>query len=240
LAVTEYRDIGYLPEALLNMVAMVGWNPGTEQELFIKDELIKIFELSKVQKSPAIFNDEKLNWFNREYIKKLSMQEFWTLGHVFLPMWIENIPPTHEMLKKIEHLFRDRIDKFSDIGLLLSTDDATDRGAAEFDYFFKEPIVDHKMLVWKTLKDDAEGLQKTKDYLRKALELLQTISDEDWNIDSIKNTLTPYAEQEGKGNVLWPLRVSLSGKEKSPDPFELAGILGKEVTLARIQAVQHL
>lgn len=70
LAMTEYRDQGYLPEAILNMVSMVGWNSGTEQELFSKEELIKEFDLAKVQKSPAIFNQEKLNWINKEYIKK--------------------------------------------------------------------------------------------------------------------------------------------------------------------------
>jgi len=152
-------------------------------------------------------------------------------------MWIENIPPTHEMLKKIEHLIRDRIEKFSDVKGLLSTDDADDRGSAEFDYFFQEPVIDQQMMVWKALKENPEGLQKTKDYLRKVSELLQSIPDEAWNYDGIRNTLTEYADQEGKGNVLWPLRVALSGKEKSPDPFELASILGKEATLARVRNV---
>ncbi|MDB5188551.1 MAG: glutamyl-tRNA synthetase, glutamyl-tRNA synthetase [Candidatus Nomurabacteria bacterium] len=220
LAVTEYRDLGYLPEALLNMVAMVGWNPGTEQELFSKEELITAFELSKVQKSPAIFNAEKLNWFNREYIKKLSSEMFWQHALSFVPNEYHN----NDMLKKLEQLLRDRIEKFSDISELFAV--------GEFDYFFNNPTIDEKMLVWKTLKDDPEGLQKTKIYLKHAGELLESLTD--WNYENVKNTLTPYAEQEGKGNVLWPLRVALSGKEKSPDPFELAGILGKEITLARI------
>lgn len=228
LAVTEYRDLGFLPEALLNMVAMVGWNPGTEQELFTKDELVKTFELSKVQKSPAIFNLEKLDWFNREYIKKLNQKEFLAHAHVWLPSWIGDISSSEEVLKKIEHLIRDRIEKFSDIKTLFD--------AGEFDYFFKEPIIDTEILVWKTLKSDAEGLEKTQNYLRHVMLALEVLADEAWNYDGIKNALIEYADQEGKGNVLWPMRVALSGREKSPDPFELASILGKEITFARIRA----
>jgi glutamyl-tRNA synthetase len=219
LALTEYRELGFLPEALLNMVAMVGWNPGTEQELFTKEELIKIFELSKVQKSPAVFNPEKLNWFNREYIKKLNQKEFWDHSRTWLPIDIESIPSADEMLKKIEHLIRDRIEKFSDIKTLFD--------AGEFNYFFKEPSVDAEMLVWKTLKGDSDGLEKTKNYLNHIMLALEALTDEAWNYDGIKNAVIEYADQEGKGNVLWPLRVALSGKEKSPDPFELASILGK-------------
>lgn len=226
LALTEYRDLGYLPEAILNMVAMVGWNPGTEQELFSKDELIEAFDLAKVQKSPAVFNPEKLDWFNREYIKKLDMHDFWTHAHAWLPEreWLKDDEPTREILKKIEHLLRDRISKFSDIKALFE--------AGEFDYFFTEPTVSDEMLRWK---DDT--LENAKKHLAKVKELLGAIPEEKWNYDSIKTALMPYAETEGKGNVLWPLRVALSGREKSPDPFELASILGKEKVLSRIAAV---
>lgn len=219
LAVTEYRDLGYLPDALLNMVAMVGWNPGTEQELFSRGELVQAFDLSKVQKSPAVFNQEKLDWFNREYIKQLSSEAFWEHALPFVP--------NHEKLENIEQLIRDRIEKFSDIATLLE--------AGEFDYFFNDPEIDEKMLVWKTLKEDPEGLQKTKAYLKRAKELLEGVSDEQWNYEGIKAALIEYADQEGKGNVLWPLRVALSGKEKSPDPFELASLLGKETVLRRLE-----
>ncbi len=208
LAIAEYRALGYLPEALLNMVSMVGWNPGTEQEVFSKEALVETFELSKVQKSPAVFNEEKLNWFNREYIKKLDQKEFWTHAHVWLPMWIGNVPTTHEILKKIEYLIRDRIEKFSDIQTLFED--------GEFDYFFKEPIVDEKMLIWKNLKDDAEGMQKTKNYLHHIVSLLEPIPDGEWNHDHIKHVLMEYADKEGKGNVLWPFRVTLSWQGKIP------------------------
>ena len=234
LAMTEYRDLGYLPEALLNMIAMVGWNPGTEQELFSKDELIKAFELSKVQKSPAAFNPDKLNWFNREYIKKLDMRAFWTHAHVWLPVndWLSDTEPVREMLKKIEPILRDRIEKFADVKVLFD--------AGEFTYFFKDPQIDPQMLLWKDLRGTPDGLTKTKEYLQTIISILETLDDSRWNQQGIKDAVWSFAEEVGRGAVLWPFRVALSGREKSPDPFELATILGKETTLRRLQNISSL
>ncbi len=225
LAVTDYRDLGVLPEALLNMVAMVGWNPGTEQELFTKEELVQAFDLTKVQKSPAVFNPEKLNWFNREYIKKLSSEDFWQHALAFVPEQYQQ----SGMLMKLETLMRDRIEKFSDIQTMFAD--------GEFEYFFADPIVVHNQLVWKALKEDENGLEKTKNYLKEVVSLLEGVADDQWSIENLKTALMPYADQEGKGNVLWPARVALSGKDKSPDPFELATLLGKETALRRLKAV---
>ena len=233
LAVTEYRDQGYLPQALLNMVAMVGWNPGTEQELFSKEELISVFDLTKVQKSPAVFNEEKLNWFNREYIKPMSQQEFWGYAHHGLfGSIVQNESAHHEILKKIEPLLRERMTKFSDMHLFFGRADGSTVG--EFDYFFKAPVVDDKMLVWKELREDADGLAKTKGFLKDVAGLLEAVPEDSWNAEGVKAAIWSYAEEKGRGLVLWPLRVSLSGREKSPDPFELAGILGKAETLKRL------
>jgi glutamyl-tRNA synthetase len=225
LAMTEYRDLGYLPEAILNMVAMVGWNPGTDQELFTKEALITAFDLTKVQKSPAVFNPEKLDWFNREYIKTQDTDTFWNHALPFVPEQHRSDP----MLLKLESVIRDRISKYSDITTFFAE--------GEFDYFFAEPVVSPDILIWKGLKEHAEGEEKTKGYLEKVRILLEAIPEESWDAATLKAALMSYAEEEGKGNVLWPLRVSLSGKEKSPDPFELASILGKEKTLTRISAV---
>jgi glutamyl-tRNA synthetase len=221
--VIDYLQMGYLPEALLNAICLCGWNPGTEQELFTRQELEQVFELEKVQKAGAIFNEEKLNWFNRAYIKELDMKSFWDQAHVWLPQrdWLTDTEPVREMLKKIEHLIRDRIDKFSDIKTLFE--------AGEFDYFFVEPTISDEMLRWK---DDT--LEHAKKHLETVKELLNRLTDDQWTHDSIKALIMPYAEQAGKGNVLWPMRVALSGREKSPDPFELASILGKETTIRRI------
>lgn len=237
LAMTDYAKEGYLSEAVFNCIAMVGWNPadpGSNQELFSVSELIERFDFARMQKGGAVFNIEKLNWFNREYIKKLSSEDFWKYANDFVP---EQYRDT-EMIKKLETLLRDRIEKFIDVQALFA--------AGEFDYFFNEPVIDEKMLVWKNLRDDARarpddtvgrGLEKTKEYLSHVMSLLESVSEEQWNAETIGAALNPYSEEQGKGNVLWPLRVALSGKEKSPNPFELGGILGKENVIKRIKTL---
>lgn len=225
LAMTEYAKQGYLKEAVFNAIAMIGWNPadpGSPQELFSIEELIARFDFGRVQKSPAVFNIEKLDWFNREYIKLLDQSAFWTHGEKWVPAWVYEIDTKYEMLAKIEYLIRDRIAKFADIKDLFD--------AGEFDYFFKAPVVKSDMLVWKN-----DTLENAKIHLAKAKEILEGITD--WTIDGIKAVLMPYAEEVGKGSVLWPLRVTLSGKEKSPDPFEIASIIGKDKTIERIAKV---
>lgn len=223
LAVTEYRDLGYLPEAILNMVSLVGWNPGTEQELFTKDELIKEFHLSKVQKSPAVFNPEKLNWFNKEYIKKLSSDEFWNYTEKFVPAEFKN----DEVLKKIEPIVRDHIACFSDIAKMFES--------GELLYFFAAPMIDTEMVLWKDLRGSPDGLAMTKEYIASAVEMLGKV--EDWNKENIKSAIWDFAEEKGRGAVLWPMRVLLSGREKSPDPFTIAEIIGKEETLGRLKNI---
>lgn len=221
LAVTDYRDKGYLPEALLNMVAMVGWNPGTEQELFSKQELVASFELSKVQKSPAVFNEEKLNWFNKEYIKKLSSEDFWKHADRFIPDWVKK----DEMkTSTIEHLMRDRIEKFADVATFFE----------EHAFLFSKPEYKAEQLLWK----GTATKEATKIHIAKVIELCEGV--ENWNKDAVHGAVFPYADQAGRGEVLWPMRVALSGKDKSPDPFTLAEILGKKETLERLEVAKSL
>jgi glutamyl-tRNA synthetase len=228
IPVVDYLAMGYLPGALLNAICLCGWNPGTEQEIFSRDELEKVFDLDKVQKSGAVFGEDKLNWFNREYIKQLGMHDFWDQAHVWLPKkdWLSDTEEVREMLKKIEPLIRDRIEKFLDIKTLFE--------AEEFDYFFKTPKVDEKILVAKELRDTPDGLEKTKNHLKQMVGMLEALAESDWSYDDIKKAVWDYADKEGRGAVLWPMRVALSGREKSPDPFELALILGKAETLKRL------
>jgi glutamyl-tRNA synthetase len=193
---------------------MVGWNPGTEQELFTKDQLIEIFDLSKVQKSPAVFNPEKLDWFNREYIKKLSSLEFLAHAKPFLPSWADET-----MLASVETMVRERIVKFADVATFFQ----------ESEYLFKAPVIDEAMLVWKT-----DTLENAKKHIRAVTERLAALGEGEWIVGRMKENVLPYAEAEGKGNVLWPVRVALSGKEKSPDPFEIMQIIGKQETLKRL------
>lgn len=232
LAMTDYAQMGYLPEAVFNCISMLGWNPadpGSEQEIFSISELIKRFDFHRMQKSGAVFKQEKLDWFNREYIKKLSQEEFWGYAHHGLFGSIVQDTEAHrEILKRIEHLIRERMVKFADMQLFFGRADGSTRG--EFDYFFVAPKVDEALLVWKT-----DTLANAKLHLAKVKQLCEAI--EEWNIENLKAVLMPYAEEVGKGNVLWPLRVALSGRDKSPDPFELASIMGKDETIARIQKV---
>lgn len=232
LPMTAYSGEGYLPDAVFNCIAMVGWNPadpGSEQEIFSKKELISRFDFARVQKSGAVFNVEKLDWFNREYIKRLSSDEFWGNARSWLTESIvQDFEKHQDMLKRIEHLIRERMVKFSNMQLFFGKIDNTTIG--EFDYFFSEPKVDETMLVWK---DDT--FENAKCHLTYIKELFEGLND--WNIESLKSVLMPYADEKGRGNVLWPLRVALSGKEKSPDPFVIASILGKEETQKRIATI---
>jgi glutamyl-tRNA synthetase len=221
LAMTEYRDLGYLPEAILNMVAMVGWNPGTERELFTMDELIATFDLKHVQTSPAVFNPVKLDWFNREYIKQLSFDE--QLNHVkkFLP---NSERFSDALLCKLIPIIVERINCFHDV--------VTMNNDGEFDYYLSAPAIDLTKVGWK-----GEDLQIVKKHLTTVIDALQKVGDSDWNHEQIKGAVWDYAESVGRGNVLWPVRFSLSNRDKSPDPFTLAVILGKMETISRLQAV---
>lgn len=210
LPMTDYRDRGYLPEALINYMAFLGWNPGTEQEIMTFNEILDQFKLEKVQKSGAIFSEEKLNWMNKKYIDKLSIEDFSKLAKDFIP---ENIP------QKLLPLIKEKINKFSEIKELFETE-----------LSFINPLKEYSFesLKWKQEKD----LVNTKKYLETIIELIKPLND--FTKENIKSTLWPLAEEKGKGNVLWPMRYALSGKEKSPDPFIISEILGKDETLKRL------
>lgn len=220
LAITEYRDLGYMKEAILNMVTMVGWNPGTQQEIFSKDELIKSFDLSKVQKSPAVFNEEKLVWFNKEYIKKLSDAEFIDAINLYLPDYVRGT----DTLNNIIGLIRDHINKFSDVRDLFN--------GGEMDFFFNKPTYEKGLLVSPKTKLEDDKWEKINSYLAGVKQVLENLDN--WTMESIKETVMPYADENGRGDVLWAMRVALTGQAKSPDPFTVASILGKVETLNRL------
>ncbi|KKT45172.1 MAG: Glutamate-tRNA ligase [Parcubacteria group bacterium GW2011_GWA2_44_15] len=214
-----YRKLGYLSESVINFMALIGWNPGTDQEIFSLTELVEKFDLSKVQNGGAIFNTEKLNWFNKRYMQTLSSDR--------KIVQLKEFVSAHELKiliskPKIIELLFERVSTFGELHDLLT--------AGEYDYFFKKPSYDKNALLWKGAGD----FKKTKIHLVQTQKLLETLSATSFNKVAIKDVLWPYAEKEGRGDVLWPLRVSLSGKEKSPDPFVLAEMLGREESLNRI------
>lgn len=215
-----YREQGYLPEAVVNYLAFLGWNPGTTEELLSMKEIIEKFDIMKVQKAGAIFNPEKLLWYNKEYIKKLPKEKI-------LEQIVKRFPENCQdknIVEKIIDIVTERINIFSDIDKMVNDGD--------IQYYFSTPKIDHQMLVWKK----GGTLEEAKTNLGLVTDVLNTLSEVDFSIETLKGKLMSLAEEKGKGNVLWPLRVALSGRDKSPDPFTLLSIFGKEESIKRIQS----
>ncbi len=217
LPASEYIKLGYLPEAILNGVAFVGWNPGTEQEIFTHDELVEAFDLTRVQKSPAVFSSEKLEWFNKEHIKLMPPEEIEKNILMWLPEKFNALGP------KLVPIILDRINKWGDIKEMV------DRG--ELYFFLNLPNYPKERLIFKKTP-----VEKIKNNLEAAIKALNNLEEKDFTTENIKNTLMLLADAEGsRGEVLHPVRVALSGADKSPDPFIIASILGKNETISRLQ-----
>ncbi len=223
--ILEYRDEGYLPEAMMNFLAFIGWNPGSEKEIFSKDEFISAFDLSGVQHSGGGYNIDKLDWYNREYLKALTIEEKVLYLKKFLPeKYLKSSVTTNDFFAKLTTFIFDRISKGADI---LEMDNQ-----GELSYFFEQPIYEVSRLGWKGDFDSA--ILNT--HMNKILEILNTISEEEFNLDNIKNKCMEYADSTPqRGYVLWPLRYALSGKDKSPDPFSLIEFFGKDESISRIK-----
>lgn len=223
LAVTEYRDEGYLPEAILNFVALMGWNPGNDQEIISLDEMVQLFSLEKLQKGGAIFNIEKLKWINKHYLKLLAVDR---AGEEILSRLPSPVRKQAEgntsVFSKLVPIIMDRISYFAEVSTLV------DEG--EIGYFFEDPSYERDGLFGK----EEHNAVATKGHLDKVVEILRTIDSAEFTAESVKIALWDYATEAGRGRVLWPMRFALSGRVKSPDPFALADILGKEITLRRL------
>jgi glutamyl-tRNA synthetase len=225
--VLGYRDQGILPDALLNFLAFIGWNPGDDREIMSISEMIESFDLGKVQKSGGTFNVEKLHWVNKQYLQKLSDEEYVTyLGNRY-----EKIKALEgyqdEIFEKIIPQLRERTETLVDVDTMIDS--------GEVEYYFKAPEYDVEKAIWK---EDNRDL--TKQYLEHLINLIEEYTGE-WESGKLKEAIFPFAEEKGKGSVLWPLRYSLSGRDKSPDPFSLLEILGKQESIQRItKAVKML
>ncbi len=218
VSVNEYKAQGFIPEALINYLALLGWNPGGERELFMLDELAKEFTLERVHKAGAVFDIEKLKWFNHEHLKKLSDGEYATLLKTFCGRDTDS---------RIIPLIKERAATFSEAAALLDT---------EFAFINNISYEPSLLLQRGKITTEVASL-----HLKALTELLAPLPDEAFTSAQLKDIIWPYATAQGRGDVLWPLRVALSGMEKSPDPFAIAGILGKEKTLARVaEAIQKL
>ncbi len=220
VSVEYYRDKGYIPEALINFLAFLGWNPGGTEEILSLDQIIEKFDIHKVQKGGAIFNQDKLNWFNREYILRLNDEDFDKKANLFIPEWLRN---NKDQYTRIRSLIREKISVFSDIAKMFEKDGDL--------YFVKElPDYNTEQLLWKK----SPNREEASNHLLKIKDMLANIAESDFIVEKIKNTVWEYVEKSGRGNVLWPFRVAITGQEKSPDPFNSAYIVGKKEALDRL------
>ncbi len=223
VSVEDFKEKGYLPEALINFIAFLGWNPGDEREFFSLKELEQEFDFEKVAKSPAVFNREKLAWYNKEYFRSADLCEFTKKS---IPFLVNAGLITHqeactedtfEWLKGVVALEKERAETFSELVEALG-------------FIFAESLeYESELLVWK--KSTREDAQEKLGLLAAELE-----KQEDWNADDLEKRIIPWIKENefGVGDVLWPTRVALSGQKNSPGPFEIAAALGKEKALDRI------
>lgn len=207
---------GYLKDAVLNFIALCGWNPGTDKEIFSLEELIEVFNYKTINKSPAIFDDVKLRWMNSEYVKKLPLDEFNTLA---LPYYKQVINKDLNFMK-ISELMHTRTEIFSDI-------------PAVVDFFEELPDYSADLYLHKKMKTTYENSLNS---LEKIVPKFEAITD--WNFENIEKTCMDLVQELGvkNGIVLWPVRTAVSGKQSSPGgAYEIGEILGKEETLRRVQ-----
>lgn len=215
-----YQNNGYLKEAIINYLAFLGWNPGGEKEIYSIEEIIELFDIHKVQKAGAIFNVVKLNWFNKEYIKLQSPSEQLKYIKEYLPN-IEKFDG--KLLEKLRPILIDRISYYGELKELFES--------GELDYYLTDPdYTNPKEIIW-----NKSTQEETVYNLEKVLEIIKQGIQENNNIENIWNKIFSLATEIGKGGILWPLRYSLSGKDKSPDPKTLIEILGLEVAIKRIE-----
>ncbi|MDE6984591.1 MAG: glutamate--tRNA ligase, partial [Lachnospiraceae bacterium] len=207
---------GILPEAIINFVALLGWSPEDNREIFTLDELIRDFDYTRINKSPSVFDMNKLRWMNGEYIKAMDFDRFYEMA---IPYMKEVISKALD-LKKIAAMVKTRIEVFPDI-----------RGLIEF--FETLPEYDTAMYAHKKMKTTKESARTV---LRDVLPLLE--AQEDYSNDALYQLLVTYvAEKEVKnGYVMWPVRTAVSGLQMTPaGATEIMEVLGKEETLARIR-----
>lgn len=220
-SINEYKEQGYLPEALVNFIALLGWNPGTDQEIFSMEKLINEFSLERVQRSGAIFDFTKLNWMNGEYIRRKSARELAELCLPYLTGFLQSPIPNDkfsiEYIEKIITLEQPRLKKLSEIG-------------ERAEYFFREPDYPAELLRWKGMPD-----QEVRNSLERSQKMLAETAAKDFMPEKLQNNFFLAIGTGDKGVLLWPLRVALTGRKASPGPFEILAILGKDRGLRRIE-----
>ena len=217
---SSYEDLldqGFLTEAIVNFVALLGWSPSSDNEIFSLEELVKEFDYHRISKSPAVFDMVKLRWMNGEYMKKMDDDKFYEMALPYLKEVITRDLDFH----KIAAMVKTRIEVFQEIN-------------DQVDFFEKVPEYETSMYVHKKMKTNEETSLQV---LREVQPLLE--AQEDFSNDALFEMLSAYAKEHGYkvGYVMWPIRTALSGKQMTPaGATEILEVLGKEESLVRIQA----
>jgi len=220
--VSDYIEQGYLPEAMINFLAFLGWNPGGKDEIFSIKELENAFSIEKIQKSGAIFNAQKLDFLNGYFIRKMPLDK---LTKLCLPYLIKanligggGVEEVSKIAPMIA-LYQERLKKLSEIPELI-------------DFFFKENLeYEKELLIWK-----GAGENELLLILDKLSNVISNINEQNWTKEKLNEIIMPFANELGdRGKMLWPFRAALSGKKASAGPFEIAAVLGKEKTINRIK-----
>jgi len=210
---------GFVSEAVVNFVALLGWSPEGDREIFSLKELAEVFDYGRISKSPAVFDMTKLRWMNGEYFKAMAPEEFYRRGEKYLKEYVTK--PLD--LKKIAEMVRTRVETFLDIREMV-------------DFFNELPAYETELFVNKKSKS---SLESSREILGEVLPKLEAV--ESWNNDALFELLKAYGEEKGykTGLVMWPLRIALSGKLMTPaGATEIMDVLGKEESLARLREGQ--
>ncbi|HLC76139.1 MAG TPA: glutamate--tRNA ligase [Candidatus Peribacterales bacterium] len=219
VAAEDYWKKGYLPEAIINFLALLGWNPGTTQELFSLDELIQAFSLDRVHKAGAVFDVEKLDWLQGQWMRKFAPKDFADRIRPIVGVAFKEAMSDEKFTEKAA-LIQGRIMFFHEASDMMG-------------FFYSEPHVTANLLASEKQKVKMEDLPKIMELLTSTL---SAIPEGEWSREGISNALESAITSSGfkKGQILWPLRAALTGREYSPGAYEVALLLGKEVTIARI------
>lgn len=222
---SSYEDLldqGFLTEAIINFVALLGWSPEDNQEIFSLDELVKVFNYRHMSKSPAVFDTVKLRWMNGEYLKAMDFDTFYEMAEPY----IKKVITKDYDLKKIAKMLKTRIEIFPDI-------------ADHIDFFEEVPEYDISMYAHKKMKTTPET---SLEVLKEVLPTLEQLDD--YSNDAIYAALSGFVAEKGykNGYVLWPVRTAVSGKQMTPGgATEIMEVIGKEESLARIKkAIEKL
>ncbi|MBQ9308868.1 MAG: glutamate--tRNA ligase [Clostridia bacterium] len=216
---SDFIDKGYLTEALINYLALVGWNPGDDREFFTMDELIEAFDVSRLNKAPGIFDVDKLTWFNAEYIRRMDFDRYL---EIVTPWFDQALAGKGIDYTRLAELMKDRTEVFNRVPDMVR-------------FLGEMPEYDLELYTHKKMKSNPDVARES---LKLCLPILEGISEEEWQESVIHDRIIAAIQEAGlkNGAVLWPLRIAISGQASTPGgAMEIAYLLGKEETLRRVQ-----